>query len=130
MIFRERKTMSLVTLTFGSKRNDFDASGVVSTPSGRIAQTMGKTPFSSGKLVVRKACRFYSHDNIFVVAEVADGFIAENMIGNFKDREIKIVDLESKHGHNAKKGMPVGVFLSNVDETELSEGMELDFRSM
>ena len=122
--------MSLVTLTFGSKKTDFGAVGAVSTPSGRITQSMGKTPLSAGKLVVRKACRFFGQDNIFVVAEVADGFIAEQMVGTFKDRQIQIVDVESKHGHNAKKGMPVGVFLSNIDETELSDGTILDFRSM
>ncbi|HLC93208.1 MAG TPA: hypothetical protein VJH23_05890 [archaeon] len=121
--------MSLTTLTFGSKKTGFvTQNAFVSTPSSRASQTMGKTPLTTGKIVVKKACRFYSHDNIFVVGEVADGYIAENMKGTFNDREIQIVDVESKYGHNAKKGMAIGIFLSGVDETELAEGTELDFR--
>ena len=121
--------MSLTTLTFGSKKAGFvPQNAFVSTPGDRVGQAMGRTPLTAGKIVVKKACRFYSHDNIFVVGEVADGFIAENMKGQFKDREIQIVDVESKYGHNAKKGMAIGVFLSGVDETELPEGTELDFK--
>ncbi len=122
--------MSLVTLTFSSKREFDSPNAYISTPSSRISQGIVKMPLRSGKLVVKKACRFYSHDNIFVVAEVADGFIAENMKGTFKDREIQIVDVESKHGHNAKKGMAVGVFLSGIDETELPVSTELDFSAL
>ena len=121
--------MSLTTLTFGAKRNGIEShNALVSTPTGRVGAAMGRTPLTTGKVVVRKACRFYSHDNIFVVGEVADGFIAENMKGSFNDREIQIVDVESKYGHNAKKGMAVGIFISGVDETELPEGTELSFK--
>lgn len=121
--------MSLTTLTFGSKRTGFETqNALISTPVMRASQPLGKTPLKAGKILVKKACRFYSHDNIFVVGEVSDGFIAENMRGQFKDREIQIVDVESKYGHNAKKGMAVGIFLSGVDETELEAGTELDFR--
>ena len=123
--------MSLVTLTFGSKRNDFSGSShvMISSPETRMNQGMAKSGVK-GKLLVKKACRFYSHDNIFVVAEVADGFIAEKMTAQMDDRKIQIVEVESKYGHNAKKGMSVGVFLSGIDETELQAGSVLDFQSM
>ncbi len=123
--------MSLVTLTFGGAKKHFNISpnAFISTPSDRVNESMGKMPSISGKLLVKKACRFYSHDNIFVVAEVADGFIGENMKAFFNEREVQIVEVESKYGHNAKKGMPVGVFLSGIDETELPNGAVLEFKS-
>lgn len=123
--------MSLVTLTFGSKKSyGPSANAFVSTPGGRITQGMDSAGTFNGKLLVKKACRFYSNDNVFVVAEVADGFIAENMKGTFNDREIQIIEVESKYGRNAKKGMAVGVFLSGLDETELQNGSVLDFKSI
>ena len=125
--------MSLVTLTFGSgqaKRADYPSpNAVVSTSMNRAAQPLGNKSYN-GKLLVKKACRFYSHDNIFVVGEVAEGFIFEKMKGSHNSREIEIVDVESKHGHNAKKGMSVGIFLSGIDETELEIGSVLNFSTL
>lgn len=123
--------MSLTTLTFGAKRNDFSSSPhvLISTPSSRVSQAMGKMASLNGKLLVKKACRFYSQENVFVLAEVAEGFIVENMKASLDNREIQIVEVESKYGNNAKKGMAVGVFLSGIDETELQAGSVLEFRS-
>ena len=123
--------MSLVTLTFGTKKNGYSDShnAVISTPSSRMNQRMGGMPIANGKLLIKKACRFYSQENVFVVAEVTDGFIAENMKASIDNREINIVEVESKYGHNAKKGMAVGVFLSGIDETELPAGAVLEFKT-
>ncbi|HIH09761.1 MAG TPA: hypothetical protein HA254_03760 [Candidatus Diapherotrites archaeon] len=124
--------MSLVTLTFGKKETNYapTAHAVISSPETRMNHGIAQPGSKKGKLLVKKACRFYSHDHIFVLAHVEDGFITENMKAQLEDREIQIVEVESKFGHNAKKGMPVGVFLSGIDETELAAGTVLDFQSM
>jgi len=128
---KEENSMSLVTLTFGAKKTNYmpSANALISSPSTRMNQKMGGLSSVTGTLLVKKACRFYSQENVFVVAEVTDGFIAENMKAYLDDREVQIIEVESKHGHNAKKGMAVGVFLSGIDETELPEGFTLQFKS-
>ena len=121
--------MSLITLAFGNGRNSyFDGpNALVSTPEGRLNQHMAKAGQGKGVAVVKKACRFYSHDDVFILAEVQEGFLAENMKASFGQREIKVLSLESKYGRAAKKGMIVGMSVTGVDENDLPVGSTLNF---
>ena len=121
--------MSLTTLTFANGRNDFynSTNALVSTPESRLSQRMMREGAGKGTAVVKKACRFYSHDDVFILAEVEDGFVAERMKANFDGREINIVSLESKYGRAAKKGMMVGMSVQGVHEDDLPVGSKLNF---
>ncbi|VVC00181.1 Uncharacterised protein [uncultured archaeon] len=121
--------MSLITLTFANGRNDFynNPNALVSSPESRLNQRMLRDGAGKGTAVVKKACRFYSHDDVFILAEVADGFVAENMKASFGDKEVRVVSLESKYGRSAKKGMIVGMSVSGIDEEELPIGSTLNF---
>ena len=121
--------MSLITLTFANGRNDFynNPNAFVSTPESRLNQRMLREGAGKGTAVVKKACRFYSHDDVFILAEVADGFVSENMKANFGEKEVRVLSLESKYGRTAKKGMIVGMSVSGIDDDELPAGSTLNF---
>ena len=121
--------MSLISLTFANGRNDFynNPNALISTPETRLNQRMQRAGEGKGTAVVKKACRFFSHDDVFILAEVADGFVAENMKANFGEREIRVISLESKYGRAAKKGMIVGMSVAGIDTDELPAGATLNF---
>ena len=121
--------MSLTTLTFANGRNTFynNTNALVSTPESRLNQRMMMDGAGKGTAIVKKACRFFSHDDVFILAEVQDGFVAEHMKANFGEKEISILSLESKYGRAAKKGMIVGMSVSGINEDELQSGATLNF---
>lgn len=121
--------MSLISLTFANGRDDFynNPNALVSTPESRLNQRIGMKGAGKGTAIVKKVCRFYSHEDVFVLAEVQDGFLAENMKASFGEREIKVISLESKYGRAAKKGMIVGMSIAGVHEDELPSGSTLNF---
>lgn len=121
--------MSLITLAFGSGRNSSHEGPTVyvSTPESRINQRLTKPGEGKGTALVKKACRFYSHDDVFILAEVIDGFLSENMKAMFGEKEIRVLSLESKYGRAAKKGMIVGMSVEGITEEELPSGSTLSF---
>ncbi len=121
--------MSLISLTFANGRSDayIGHSPMVSTPESRLNQRMNREGAGKGIAIVKKACRFFSHDDVFVLAEVQDGYVAEKMKANFDGRDVQIISLESKYGRSAKKGMIVGMSVSGVHEDELPSGSTLNF---
>lgn len=118
--------MSLVTLAFGNKNRASTGTGThisVSTPSDRIARAMTKSENAKGEVLVRKACMFYGLDDIYVVAEVQDGFVCEGMKAfSNSNKEYELIALESKYGTNAKKGMTVGLTFKGISEEDFPIG--------
>ncbi|MEM4326800.1 MAG: hypothetical protein QXZ13_01360 [Candidatus Diapherotrites archaeon] len=123
--------MSLITLTFGSKKNNLpteSSTGLsVSSPEDRLRQKILRTN-ATGKAIIKKACRFYSREEVFVLAEVVEGLVSQDMKIFFGDKQLEVIDLESKYGRAAKQGMIIGITLKNIDEDELLSGSELNFR--
>ncbi len=119
--------MSLVSLTFGGeKRYNVSPHIAISTPAGRIEEKIARG--GEGRALVKKACRFYGQENVYIVAEVIEGLLGEGMKAFLEDRQLRVVEIESKYGSSAKKGMTVGIMLSGASEEELS-GKTLRFSS-
>lgn len=123
--------MSLITLTFGSKKNNLPSESSlglsVSSPEDRLRQKILRTN-ATGKAVIKKACRFYSREEVFVLAEVIEGLVSQDMKIFFGNKQLEVIDLESKYGRAAKQGMVIGITLKNIDEDELPTGSELNFK--
>ena len=121
--------MSLISLTFANGRGDayLGHNPMVSTPESRLNQRMSKEGAGKGTALVKKSCRFFSHDDVFILAEVQDGFVAEKMKASFGGKDVQIISLESKYGRSAKKGMIVGMSVSGIHEDEIPSGSTLNF---
>jgi len=119
--------MSLVTLTFGNKTHTASPHAFISTPEERIIQKLNQLRTTKGEAIIKKACRFYSQEDIYVVAEVTEGFLSTNMTAFYNGKELDIIDVESKYGHSAKKGMIVGLTLKGISEDELQKDSILSF---
>lgn len=118
--------MSLITLTFGYKgeRNNTPHSAI-STPSDRINEKIKENAF--GSVTIQKTCKFYGQDDVFIVAKVNEGFISNNMKAALNGQEIEIVEVDSKYGGNAKKGMTIGISVKGINEKQLLKGTTLEF---
>ncbi|MCR4369371.1 MAG: hypothetical protein NUV67_05700 [archaeon] len=124
--------MSLVTLTFGAKsKESFNATphAAISTPEDRMRERMAKNGATGGVALVRKACRFFSLEEVYLVAEVKDGFLAEGMTATLNGRNVEVLGVESKYGNAAQKGMTVGITVRGVAQSDFSDGTELMFES-
>ncbi|MAG18262.1 MAG: hypothetical protein CL944_02190 [Candidatus Diapherotrites archaeon] len=119
--------MSLVTLTFGNKAANASPHVFISTPEERIIQKLNHSGTAKGEAIIKKACRFYSEENVYVVAEVTEGFLSNNMTAFYNGKTLDILDVESKYGHSAKKGMTVGLTLRGISEEELEKDSVLSF---
>ncbi len=124
--------MSLVTLAFGSKnRNPTATINGISTPSDRIRQRIEKTENATGTVEIVKACSFYGDsDEAYLVGNVLEGFVGEGMVVTYKDKEIELVEIESKYGNNAKQGMTIGISLKGVTEADFELGSTLTFKKI
>ncbi|MCR4334987.1 MAG: hypothetical protein NUV57_00430 [archaeon] len=121
--------MSLVTLTFGNRAANASPSTFISTPEERILQKLNQIGGAKGEAIIRKACRFYSQEDVYIVAEVTEGFLSNNMAAFYNGKQLEIVDVESKYGHNAKKGMTVGLTVRGISEDELQKDSILNFET-
>ena len=130
--------MSLVTLAFGSKNRASSPEAVapgaiaqsgraVSTPEDRLRQKILRTG-AEGTAIIRKACRFFSRDEIFVLAEVTEGLVSQDMKIFAGEKQLEVIDMESKYGRAAKQGMTIGLTLRNVEEEDLPTGSALNFK--
>lgn len=121
--------MSLISLTFANGRSNayMGQNELVSTPESRLNQRMSREGAGKGTALVKKSCRFFSHDDVFILAEVQDGFVAEKMKASFGGKDVQIISLESKYGRAAKKGMIVGMSVSGINEDEIPSGSTLSF---
>ncbi len=124
--------MSLISLTFGDKKNshrDYSQHNSISTPGSRLSQKIEQTCFAHGEGIIKKTCQFYAQDDVFALIEVTNGLVAENMLAFVDNKPIQMVELESKYGNNAKKGMVVGITFKGITENELEKGKTISFKS-
>jgi len=120
--------MSLITLTFGDRGNCYSETShtVISTPETIMinkAQNIG----AKAQAIIRKTCKFYSQTDVYVVAEVINGFIGQDMHASVNGKTMELLDIESKFGHSAKKGMTVGLTLKGISKEELKTGETILF---
>jgi hypothetical protein len=120
--------MSLVTLTFGEKRSSFISTphAVVSTPEARLRQSASREG-TKGKAVIKKACRFFSQEDVYVLAQVDEGFVSDEMKAFYNGSRLQVIDVESKLGQCAKQGMSVGLTFRGVNEFDFMPGSIINF---
>ena len=128
--------MSLITLTFGSKKpsakpQDYTKVSQIdiSTPMERHIMRQKLANGLKGKAEIKRACRFYAQENVYVVAQVTEGILCNEMKAFYGDKELELLQLESKYGDKARKGNVVGLTLKGINEWELEKGGVLNFRS-
>lgn len=115
--------MSLVTMTFGSdfyRKKRF--SGVDVTRPGDL---LGNN--EAGKIEVKKVNQFFGERNIYIVVEVKSGVLFENMKAKLGNKTCYLVEIESKYGRTAKKGMNAGLTVAGIDKDEIQKGQILEF---
>jgi len=119
--------MSLISLTFGDKAHNASPHTLISTPEERINQRIYQAGSAKGEAIVKRACRFYSQQDVYIVAQITEGFLSDEMTAFHNGKQIDIVDVESKFGHSAEKGMTVGLTVKGISENELGQGTLLTF---
>ncbi|MEK6942053.1 MAG: hypothetical protein AABW85_04315 [archaeon] len=114
--------MSLITLTFGDKQkaNSYKFKEV-SKPLDAI-----KTD-ETGKLEVKKINQFFGERNVYVIGEVTSGVLSEQMKAKFGEKTCLLVEVESKVGNKAKKGMHAGLMLAGIEKEDVAIGQVIDF---
>jgi len=81
----------------------------------------------TGKAIIKKACRFFSQDDVYVLAQVDEGFVSGEMKAFYNGNELQVVDVESKLGQCAKQGMSIGITLRGIDEEDFMPGAIINF---
>ena len=120
--------MSLITLTFGDRGNCYSETPhtLISTPETAMANK-AKSIGARAQAIIRKTCNFYSQNDIYVIAEVINGFIGQDMQATLNGKTMELLEIESKFGHSAKKGMTVGLTLKGISKEELKTGETIFF---
>jgi hypothetical protein len=116
--------MSLISLTFGS--NYRPGSYRPSVHTAIVPPFAGETS-KGGKFSVKKVCRFYNCEELYVIGEVTEGGITDSMKANVKGNFFEVVEVESKIGARAKKGMNAGILVKGLSEDAVSVGDEISF---
>ena len=96
--------MSLISLTFGDRGNCYSETPhtLISTP-GITMNEKSQNTGAKAQAIIRKICKFYSQKDVYVVAEVINGFIGEDMHASLNGKNMELLEIESKFGHSAKK---------------------------
>jgi len=120
--------MSLITLTFGNKNfNGVSSHAVISTPGDRVKEKISKSENPFGSAIIKKTCKFFGENEVYVVAEITEGFVGKNMKATLNNQELTLVEIDSKYGNHAKKGMTIGLSFSGVKEEDLPKESILKF---
>lgn len=118
--------MSLISLTFGEGKSEFSVKAPIQviTPEDQIQIK----PDVENKVQIRKACQFLGHSDVYVVAQVVSGVVANTMKGEVDGRYFEIVELESKIGHRiAKQGMTIGLTVRGISKDAFKKGCHVTF---
>jgi len=111
--------MSLVTLTFGNKNfHTPSPHAIIWTPGDRVKERISKAENLFGSAIIKKTCKFFGENEIYVVAEITEGFIGKDMKATLNNRELTLLEIDSKYGNHAKKGMTVGLSFSGMTEKD------------
>ncbi len=118
--------MSLVSLTFGVGKSEFSVKAPIQvlTPEDQIQILPGV----ENKAQIKKACQFLGHVDVYLVAQVTSGVVANTMKGEVNGQGFEIVELESKYGHRiAKQGMTIGLTVHGISKNAFKEGSQISF---
>ena len=122
--------MSLTSLTFGNNKNvyksavDFGNENNVLRPLDGICVK----PNVANRVQVKKVCEFVGHNFVYVVGEVKEGVIFDNMKGTLGESTFKVVEVESRLAMGkAKKGMTVGLTITGISKEDIKGGEILNF---
>ena len=120
--------MSLITLTFGDRGNCYSETPhtLISTPETAMTNK-AKSIGAKAQAIIRKTCNFYSQNDVYVIAEVINGFIGQDMQATLNGKTMELLEIESKFGHSAKKGMTVGLTLKGISKEDLKTGETIFF---
>ena len=114
--------MSLITLTFGDKQKD---NSYRFKDAARPLEAI-KTD-ETGKIEVKKINQFFGERNVYVIGEVKSGVLSEQMKAKFGEKTCLLVEVESKVGHKARKGMHAGIVLAGIEKEDVAIGQVIDF---
>ncbi|MBI5554160.1 MAG: hypothetical protein HY917_05480 [Candidatus Diapherotrites archaeon] len=109
--------MSLSSLTFGNNGAGFTNKAYF---QGTVLGA------KAAKIKVKKACKFFNCDDLYLIGEVMSGTVAESMKGQFKGAPIQITQVESKAGNKALKGYLAGFLVSGLTEEMVQSGDEVE----
>lgn len=121
--------VSLVSLTFGERRNNFTNTGIAIQVI-RPADCIKIDPNAENKIEVVKSCIFFQKTEPYIVGNVVSGAICEQMRGTVNGKEFEIIELDSKYGAagKAKKGMTVGLTVKGLEREEIQKGTVIEFK--
>ncbi|MCX6798713.1 MAG: hypothetical protein NTW59_01285 [Candidatus Diapherotrites archaeon] len=120
--------MSLVSLTFGDKRNCFSVLPQIQVT--RPSDCIKIDPSIENKVEVLKSCFFYKHNEPYIVANITSGIVAEKMFGEVNGKTFEVTELNSKYGDAgiAKQGMTIGICVKGLENEIIQKGAVILFR--
>lgn len=122
--------VSLVSLTFGNSKNVYRSSVDYGNENGvlRPLDNIKVNPNVANRVEVKKVCEFVGHNFVYVVGEVKEGVILDNMKGKVGESTFQVVEVESKLAMGkAKKGMTVGLTITGISKEDIRGGEILNF---
>ena len=121
--------MSLISLTFGEKRNSFSIEPQIQVT--RPADCIKIVPGVENKAEVVKSCFFYQHNEPYIVANIVSGVVSEKMKGTLNGKSFEIIELNSKYGNAgiAKKGMTIGLMVKGLENETIQKGTTIVFET-
>ncbi|MFH1664230.1 MAG: hypothetical protein ABH986_05520 [archaeon] len=119
--------MSLISLTFGNKKNSFSVSSAIQIV--RPADCLVSKAGIENTVRVVKSCFFFKQKEPYIVANIVSGIVSEKMCGTVNGRNFEIVELESKYGDAgiAKKGMTIGLMVKGLENEVIESGSTISF---
>ena len=121
--------MSLVSLTFGERRNNFAWAPHIQVM--RPSDNIKADPCVENKIEVLKSCFFYKHDEPYIVGNIISGVVSDKMRGVVNGKCFEIEELNSKYGDAgiAKQGMTIGIMARGLKNEEIQKGAVIVFQA-
>lgn len=119
--------MSLISLTFGDRKNNFSVSPEIQVT--RPSDSIKVDPSVENKFEVVKSSFFFQQNEPYIVGNIVSGVVAQGMRGKVNGRNFEIVELDSKYGSAgiAKEGMSVGISVNGLGSELIGKGTIIVF---
>jgi hypothetical protein len=121
--------MSLISLTFGEKRNNFSVAPCIQVV--RPADCIKIEPGVENKVEVVKSCFFFKNNEPYIVGNIVSGVVSEKMRGTVNGKSFEVIELDSKYGSAgiAKKGMTIGLSVKGLEHEIIEKGAMICFET-
>jgi hypothetical protein len=121
--------MSLISLTFGDRKNNFSCGPEIQVT--RPSDCIKAIPGVENRVEVVKSCFFYKQNEPYIVANIVSGVVSEKMTGSLNGKSFEIVELNSKYGNAgiAKKGMTIGLMVKGLENEAIPKGTTISFEA-